>query len=168
MNEESAKDWAEEVFGHANLGDSRRTRRLVQLAMEAAKHPAGKVLEVCKTSATRQGAYDFLNNLSVAPGAVQEAMTIATARACSGESFCFVVIDGTSLTLKDWRRTKDFGAVGSTNNGARGLKVMNAYAVPPTARLSGSWAKSGGGAKRAQSAGTAKIEPSTRRRRGIG
>lgn len=129
MNEESAKDWAEEVFGHAELGDSRRTRRLVQLAVEAAKHPAGKVLEVCKTSATRQGAYDFLNNPSVAPEAVQQAVTIATARACSGENFCFVVVDGTSLTLKDWRRNKDFGAVGSTNNGARGLKVMNAYAV---------------------------------------
>jgi hypothetical protein len=129
MNDGSAKEWAEEVFAHAELGDSRRTRRLVQLAVEAAKHPAGKVLEVCKTSATRQGAYDFLNNSSVAPEAVQQAVTIATARACSSENFCFVVIDGTSLTLTDWRRNKDFGAVGSTNNGARGLKVMNAYAI---------------------------------------
>jgi hypothetical protein len=63
-------------------------------------------LEVCKTSATRQGAYDFLNNSSVAPEAVQQAVTIATARACSSENFCFVVIDGTSLTLTDWRRNK--------------------------------------------------------------
>lgn len=86
MNEESAKDCAEEVFGHAALGDCKRTRRLVHLAVEATKHPAGKVLEVCKTSATRQGAYDFLNNPSVAPEAVQQAVTIATARACAGES----------------------------------------------------------------------------------
>ena len=129
MNGEEIRDWAEETFGHAELGDSRRTRRLVHLAAEAARHPAGKVLEVCKTGASRQGAYDFLNNQGVAPEAIQSAVTIATARACNGEPFCFVVIDGTSLTLADWRRTKDFGAVGSTSNGARGLKVMNAYAI---------------------------------------
>jgi hypothetical protein len=40
-----------------------------------------------------------------------------------------VVIDGTSLRLTDSRRKKDFGAVGSTTNGARGLKVIHAYAV---------------------------------------
>ena len=35
----------------------------------------------------------------------------------------------TALTLKDWKRSKDFGSVGSTREGARGLKVMNAYAL---------------------------------------
>jgi hypothetical protein len=60
---------------------------------------------------------------------VQDAVTRATTLACRGAEFCFVVIDGTALTLTDWQRNKDFGAVGATNNGARGLKVINAYAL---------------------------------------
>jgi hypothetical protein len=126
---ESARDWAEEIFGHADLGDSRRTRRLVRIAADAAERPGGKVLEVCRTSATRQGAYDFLSNGSVSPEAVQRAVTKATTLACGGSTFCFVAIDGTALSLTDWQRRKDFGAVGTTHNGARGLKVVNAFAV---------------------------------------
>lgn len=79
--------------------------------------------------ATRQGAYDFLGDLSVKPEAVQQALTEATASTCRGEPFCFVAVDGTALTLTDWKRAKDFGAIGATNLGARGLKVINAYAI---------------------------------------
>lgn len=103
------------------------------------------MLEVCRSSATRQGAYDFLSNESIAPEAVQAAVTRATTLACAGEEFCFVVIDGTALTLTDWRRTKDFGAIGATNLGARGLKVINAYAVAangtPIGVLGQKWCK---------------------------
>ncbi len=127
-----AHDWAEEMFGHAELGDSRRTRRLVQIAGEAAERPGGRVLEVCRSSAARQGAYDFLSNRSVSPRAVQAALTKAVTVSCQNEEFCFVVVDGTALTLTDWQRKKDFGAVGSTYLGARGLKVINAYAISPS------------------------------------
>lgn len=125
----AARDWAEEVFGHAELGDSRRTRRLVHIAAEAAARPGGRVLDVCRTSASRQGAYDFLSNASVTPSDVQASVIKATALACEGEEFCFVVVDGTALTLTDWERGKDFGAVGSTRKRARGLQVINAYAL---------------------------------------
>jgi len=40
-----------------------------------------------------------------------------------------VAVDDTALTLTDWQRSKDFGTVGATNVGARGLKVINACAV---------------------------------------
>ena len=126
-----ARDWAEDVFGHAELGDSRRTRRLVQIAAEAAARPGGRVLEVCRTGATRQGAYDFLSNRKIAPSGVQAAVSKATALGCEGEQYCFVVVDGTALTLTDWKREKDFGAIGATNLGARGLKVINSYAMSP-------------------------------------
>ena len=106
-----ARDWAEDVFGHAVLGDSRRTRRLVQIAAEAAARPVGRVLEVCRTGATRQGAYDFLSNRKIAPSGVQAAVSKATALGCEGEEYCFVVVDGTALTLTDWKREKDFGAM---------------------------------------------------------
>jgi hypothetical protein len=87
------------------------------------------VLEVCRTSASRQGAYDFLSNASFAPADIQAAVTRATALGCEGEAYCFVVVDGTALTLTDWGRTKDFGANGPTRFGKRGLQVINAYAL---------------------------------------
>lgn len=87
------------------------------------------MLEVCRSSATRQGAYDFLSNDRVSPDAIQDAVTQSVGLGCSGTEFCFVVVDGTALTLTDWRRKKDFGAIGATNLGARGLKVINAYAI---------------------------------------
>jgi len=87
------------------------------------------VLEACRSGATRQGAYDFLSNARVRPEAIQLAVTKSTSQACTGPDFCFVAVDGTALTLTDWQRSKDFGAVGATNVGARGLKVINAYAV---------------------------------------
>jgi len=129
--DDAALSWAEEVFGHADLGDSRRTRRLVRIAAEAAVRPGGRVLHVCRTSASRQGAYDFLSNTSIAPADVQAAVTKATALGCEGEKFCFVVLDSTALTLTDWGRRKDFGANGPTRFGKRGLQLVNAYALSP-------------------------------------
>ncbi|TKC98464.1 transposase DNA-binding-containing protein, partial [Polyangium fumosum] len=39
----SAEAWAQEEFGHADLGDKRRTRRLTRMAAQAVQCPSGKV-----------------------------------------------------------------------------------------------------------------------------
>jgi hypothetical protein len=124
-----ARAWAYEEFGHAELGDSRRTARLVRMAASLAERPGGKILDVFRSNAEQQGAYDFLSNEKIRSGDMLDAMGAATARRCADESWVHVVVDGTSLRLTDYRRTKGFGAVGSTNNGASGLKVVHAYAV---------------------------------------
>lgn len=126
---EAARDWAREEFGHAQLGDSRRTARLVRMAAAIANRPAGKVAEVFRTSAERQGAYDLLANDAVRSSALLDAVLTATLGRCVGNDVVHVVIDGTSLMLTDRRLAKDFGAIGATNNGARGLKVVHAYAL---------------------------------------
>jgi hypothetical protein len=125
----AARDWAYEEFGHAELGDSRRTARLVRMAASLAERPGGKVLEVFRSNAEQQGAYDFLSNERIRGADLLAAVRSATTRRCAGEPWVHVVVDGTSLRLTDCRRTKGFGAVGSTNNGASGLKVVHAYAV---------------------------------------
>lgn len=127
----SVKDWADEEFGHCELGDVRRERRLVRMASGAAAHPAGRILDVFRTGAERQGAYDFLENDEVKLSAVAAAMTRATAMRAADHPYVFVAVDGSSLTLVDRKRTKNFGGVGATNFGARGLKVINAYAISP-------------------------------------
>lgn len=126
---QEARDWAYEEFGHAELGDTRRTARLVRMAASLAERPGGKILDVFRSNAEQQAAYDFLGNEKVRSADILDAMQAATVRRCADEPWVHVVVDGTSLRLTDRRRTKDFGGVGSTDNGASGLKVVHAYAV---------------------------------------
>jgi hypothetical protein len=51
-----ARAWAYEEFGHAELGDTRRTMRLVRMAASLAERPGGKILDVFRSSAEQQGA----------------------------------------------------------------------------------------------------------------
>ena len=129
MYRDDARQWAHAEFGHTDLGDTRRTSRLVQMAAGVLRRPGGKVLDVFRSSAERQGAYDFLANDHVAPGAMLEAMRAATIERARDYRQCIVSVDGTSLKLKDWKREKDFGSIGARDKGARGLKVVHAYAI---------------------------------------
>ena len=128
MRAQSVQAWAYEEFGDTELGDSRRERRLLRMAAGAAAQPAGRVSEVFQVAAERQGAYDLLENDEVRCDALAKAMFRATARRASG-GYAFVAVDGSSLTLTDRMRAKDFGGIGATDRGARGLKVISAYAL---------------------------------------
>jgi hypothetical protein len=57
------------------------------------------------------------------------AMFEACARRSAREAFVFCAVDGTSLSLTDYDRSKGFGPVGSRAEGGRGLKVMNAMVL---------------------------------------
>jgi hypothetical protein len=131
MQNASATAWAQEEFGRARLGDARRTARLVEMAREAAVRPAGHISEVFLTGAERQGAYDLLGNPAVRVEALQEAAATACAARSAEHPFVLVPVDGTSLTLTDRSRAKDFGGIGPDQHGARGLKVIGAIAVSP-------------------------------------
>src|SRR5258708_805159 len=121
--------WAEAAFGHAELGDPRRTERLVTLAAEVARRPAGTVLQACATSASREGAFRLLENDAVRTGAVRDAMVQATTLKCSAKKLVFVPMDGTSLGLTDNAGSRGLGGVGAWKMGGRGVQVMSALAV---------------------------------------
>jgi hypothetical protein len=131
MERSSARQWAREEFGQALLGDERRRARLVAMAATALTRPAGRVSDVFVNVAEREGAYDLLENACVDADALVAAMGDACARRCAEYPYVFVAVDGTSLTLVDAARAKDFGAVGTHEAGASGLKVINALAVAP-------------------------------------
>lgn len=128
-NLDAAQLWAEEEFAHARLRDKRRTARLVDMAAEAARHPAGRISALFSTDAQRQGAYDWLENPACEPGSVARASHQATARRCQNQPLVFVPVDKASLTLADPQVRKDLGPVGTRVTRARGLQVMSAIAV---------------------------------------
>src|SRR2546425_1196215 len=121
--------WAQTEFGQAELGDVRRTRRLVPLAAEAAKRPSGIVSKACRSSASREGAFRLLENPDVHVEAVAKEVFERAVERCQGAPIVFVPVDGSSLTVSDESHTKEVGAIGARNRGARGVQAMTALAV---------------------------------------
>jgi hypothetical protein len=126
---QAAREWAEREFGHADLGDVRRTDRLVTMAARACDRPHGRVAAVFDNNKEREGAYDFLESEHVPPDEIMAAVAEATLKRGAGSPFVFVPVDGTSLTLVDHAKNKDFGVIGTHQFDARGLKVLDALAV---------------------------------------
>jgi hypothetical protein len=124
-------NWAQEQFGQARVGDSRRTARLVCMASRAAESPSGKISGVFTQDKERQGAYDLLESGQVDPAALIESQGEAAARLAGSESLVFVAIDGSSLNLADSAACKEFGSVGTLSGGGRGLKVISALGISP-------------------------------------
>jgi hypothetical protein len=128
---EDPRAWAWSEFGHAELGDARRRFRLVRMASMVAERTSGTVADVFERAPDRQAAYDLLNNGAVRSRALLSAAAQATIERCENHDFAYVVLDGTTLTLRDPSRTKPLGRVGASELWARGLKVVDAYAVAP-------------------------------------
>jgi len=122
--------WSEDEFGKADLGNKARVQRLVMMARAAADQPAGRITQVFKTSADREGAYKFLENPKIDGDSIALATHVATAERCAGEEFVFVPVDGSSLSLSDPKHTRGgLGPVGNRSKRGRGLEVMNSIAV---------------------------------------
>ncbi len=121
--------WAQEQFGHAQVGDSRRTARVVGMAARAAESPSGKISQVFATDKERQGAYDLLESGLVNPVGLARALGEATARGAANEVFTFVSVDGSSIAVVDRGKRKDFGSLGAA--GGRGLKMVSALGITP-------------------------------------
>jgi hypothetical protein len=64
--------WAETCFGHAELGDVRRTRRLVKIAVAMATDPAGSIPKQTETWADAKAAYRLFDQEDVTFEAVCE------------------------------------------------------------------------------------------------
>ena len=69
----AAMAWAQESFGRCELGDERRTRRLVTLGAQLASHAGESPARACRgDTAANEGVYRLLRNGQVTPRAIAE------------------------------------------------------------------------------------------------
>lgn len=129
--EPAAREWAQEEFGGADLGDSRRTDRLVRLAAQVASCPAGTVTKVVSRSAEREGAFRLLENRNVSVEALARASHEAAVARAREFPFVYVPVDGSSLSLTDRARKRAVGPVGTLGQHGRGLITQTALCVSP-------------------------------------
>jgi hypothetical protein len=59
--------WAVDECADADLGDERRTTRLVALAQVLGQHPTAALPEACGAGSMRKAAYRFFDNDAIAP-----------------------------------------------------------------------------------------------------
>jgi hypothetical protein len=127
----SEQAWAEAEFGDVNLGDSRRTRRLVALAAEVARQPAGSVTKVCSSSASREGAFRWLENPAIRRAPVAQGIIRSTLSKCAAHRLAYVALDSASIAVTDRKRTKGTGGIGAWSLKQRGVLALSALAMGP-------------------------------------
>lgn len=112
--------WAQEVFGKSELGDKRRTKRLVKVAAQMASDAGGSPSRACDgDEAAAEGAYRWFRNEGVEPQAVAEGGFWATAKAAEGRGELLALEDTTTLSYKHASAKEELGDLGGKASSER-------------------------------------------------
>src|SRR3989304_5885266 len=115
--------WSQQQFSDCELGDERRTRRLVRLAEQVVSHPSGGFPEQTETWADLKAAYRLLDRAEVTFQAVAEVHWQQTRRRSAGRYL--VLGDTTELDFGIQREIPDLGPTG--NGGGWGFLLSSAF-----------------------------------------
>jgi hypothetical protein len=131
--ENRLRSFGEVNFGKAQLGDKRRTRRLVQTADLMCRRPGGTLPQKLRAPKDLRAFYRLVNCPEVTHAAVLAPHREATLEAMAqSESTVLVIHDATELDLTSHRSLEDLGQVG--NGKHRGYIVQNSLAVDAETR----------------------------------
>lgn len=124
--------WAVTEFADADVGDARRTQRLVELATVFAPRPSASLPEACGDRAMLKAAYRFFDNEAIDPQAILESHVMATSDRLASVPRVLAVQDTTEL---DWTAHPATTGLGPLAHPAhQGLLVHTTLALTP-ARL---------------------------------
>ena len=116
-----ATSWAITEFADADLGDLRRTQRLVQLAHALAQRPGAALPEACGSGAMLKAAYRFFTNDDIAPDDMLQSHIEATYSRLNAVPLVLAVQDTTEANWANLRVTEGLGPLG--NSACHGLLV---------------------------------------------
>ena len=72
------ESWAVTEFGEAELGDARRTQRLIRMATVFAQQPMASLPEACGSPAELKATYRLFDNAAIAPADIWAGHVSAT------------------------------------------------------------------------------------------
>lgn len=119
--------WVSEELAAADLGDLRRTRRLIAIVEDLAAKPNASVPQASRDKAAMQGMYDFWANRRIDADAIIRAHAIRCVDRMAGESTVLAIQDTTELDYSHHRSTQGLGSISKAK--ARGLKVHSVLAA---------------------------------------
>jgi hypothetical protein len=129
MVSSSRPSWAEVEFGGAQLGDPRRTRRLVRLAEQRVRQPSASFAQACGGAAGAKAAYRFFDNEHVTREAVLESHRQATVARMAQHPVVLLPQDTTQVDYSTHTDTDGLGVLQSERQ--RGLLLHTTLAVTP-------------------------------------
>lgn len=124
--------WALAEFGHAELGDDRRTARLLMIATAFAQQPTAPIPQACGPGPATQGAYRFFENEDIDPEAIREAHQEATLQRVRQVPIVLALQDTSSLNYSTHPETKGLGPIGTRRQKIIGLFLHSTLAVTPS------------------------------------
>lgn len=127
--EQQETDWAVQEFGAAQLGDARRTARLVRLARQVSTRPQAALPEACGDAAALKAAYRFFDNEAISDAALLASHVQATTARVAAEPLVLAVQDTTLLDWTAHAATTGLGMLASPQQ--QGLLVHSTLAVTP-------------------------------------
>jgi hypothetical protein len=120
-----AVEWAKQQFEACDLGDLRRTKRLLQFATQVANHPAGSVPQQTEDWGDTKAAYRLLNNPDVTFATITAPHHQQTRQVPIGRYL--VIGDTTEIDFGVQRGIQGFGPTG--NGGGAGFLLHSALLV---------------------------------------
>jgi Transposase DNA-binding len=127
------RNFGEEHFGAAQLGDVRRTRRLVYTANALFRHPGGTLPHKMHAPADLKALYRLMDHDCVSHDAVLAPHRHRTRQAMSQpDGVLLIVHDFTELDYTGLHSLRDLGQIG--NGSGRGYQCLNSLAIDPRTR----------------------------------
>ena len=118
--------WSQMEFGETQLGDKRRTPRLVQLGAKLAENPGGTLSATIPEMSILKRGYELFSRDPVTHSSVMKPHMDRTRRAMLLPGDYLVTEDTTSLDFESHLAMRDMGWV---DNGHQGLHVHSALAT---------------------------------------
>ncbi|CAG22782.1 IS4-like element ISPpr3 family transposase [Photobacterium profundum] len=125
------QDWATSLFGQANLGDPRRTKRLVKVATNLALHTGKSLVKSSQQPAEIEGAYRFIRNESINANDIAEAGFQTTTQEANRHDLLLALEDTTSLNYTHRAVKEQLGHVNGGNR-TRGIYAHSILLFAPT------------------------------------
>ena len=119
--------WAQTEFALAELGDRRRTERLVKMATSLAHTPTGALPQAFPDWQELKAAYRFLDHAEFGLAEIQSPHWQQTLAACRQPGEYLLIEDTTELDYSTHRQTEQLGSIG--NGRGLGLWLHTTLAV---------------------------------------
>ena len=127
-----AAAWAITEFGHAELGDDRRTDRLLMIATAFAQQPTAPIPQACGPGPAIQGAYRFFENEAIDSEAIRDAHHQTTLERVRLAPIVLALQDTSILNYTTHPQTAGLGPIGTRRQKIIGLLLHSTLAVTPS------------------------------------
>jgi hypothetical protein len=129
----SPQHWAEETFGSVQVGDQRRSKRVVQIAARIAHDPAGSLPAQMQDHAMLEGAYRLLHCPDVTYDQLMAPHVQQTREAAGKVGRVLLIQDTTEVDYQQYPTTSGLGPIGK-ENAHQGFLLQSVLAVVPQSR----------------------------------